>query len=117
MDEWLGLSDSVVIVADFGDGKLGGFAEVGTRSAAGGCLTTPVAYLEGWWVDPQFRRRGVGAALIAAAETWAKAQGHSELASDALLDNVVSQAAHVRLGFIEVERVVLFRKALRAGAV
>jgi aminoglycoside 6'-N-acetyltransferase I len=115
MAEWLARPDTVVIVADASDGQLRGFAEVGERSVADSCDTSPVAYLEGWWVDAAVRRQGVGASLIAAAEAWAMARGFSEFASDTTLDNVGSQEAHVRLGFVEVERAVLYRKVLRAA--
>jgi aminoglycoside 6'-N-acetyltransferase I len=89
-----------------------GFAELSLRSAVEGCHTDPVAYLEGWYVEPSFRRQGVGAALIRAAEAWARALGCTEMGSDVELDNAGSLAAHARLGFQEVERVVLFRKDL-----
>ena len=110
MDAWLARPDTVVLVAEVDGGRLAGFAELGARSVADGCLTTPVAYLEGWWVDPEWRRQGVGAALVTAAEAWARAEGYTELASDTTLDNTVSQAAHRRLGFVEMERAVLYRK-------
>ena len=116
MDEWLARPDAVVIVADAGAGQLRGFAEVGERSVADSCETSPVAYLEGWWVDAEARQQGVGAMLIAAAEAWAMARGLSEFASDTTLDNVDSQAAHIRLGFVEVERAVLYRKVLRTAS-
>jgi aminoglycoside 6'-N-acetyltransferase I len=109
---WLARGDAVVLVADAGGGRLSGFAEVGERSTADGCDTSPVAYLEGWWVDADCRRQGIGAALAAAAEEWARARGHREFASDTTLDNMISQAAHRRLGFTEVERAVLYRKVL-----
>ena len=89
-----------------------GFAEVGTRSLADGCETSPVAYLEGWYVDADMRRQGVGTALIRAAEAWAREKGLNEFASDAELENIESQQAHVALGFHEVERVVLYLKTL-----
>ena len=112
MEEWLRRPDTVVLVADAGGARLAGFAEIGARSYADGCETTPVAYLEGWWVDEDFRRQGVGRGLIEAAEAWAREGGHAELASDAELHNVISQMAHTRLGFTEVERAVLYRKPL-----
>src|SRR5690606_11794453 len=59
VDEWLDSADQgtlrvgvAVFVADRGDGRLAGFAEIGLRSYAEGCLSTPVAFLEGWYVDP-----------------------------------------------------------------
>ena len=104
--------DAAVFVADRGDGRLAGYVEVGLRAYADGCDTSPVGYLEEWWVDADVRHRGVGGRLVAAAERWARAQGCREMASDALLDNAVSQRAHARLGYAEVDRVVQFRKAL-----
>jgi aminoglycoside 6'-N-acetyltransferase I len=95
------------------DGAVVGFLEVGLRSHADGCdPARPVGYLEGWYVEAVHRRRGLGRRLVAAAEAWARAQGCTELASDTWLDATASQAAHAALGFEEVDRCVLFRKAL-----
>lgn len=90
--------DAAVFVVDRGDGTLAGFVELGARPYADGCATSPVGYIEAWYVDADVRRRGVGRALLAAAEAWARARGYREMASDATLDNVVSQAAHARAG-------------------
>jgi aminoglycoside 6'-N-acetyltransferase I len=79
---------------------------------ADSCETSPVAYLEGWYVDEDLRRQGVGTALVRAAETWARSKGLKELASDMQLANADSQLAHAALGFIEVERLVAYRKVL-----
>lgn len=110
---WLAREDAVVLVAERPEGGgLAGFAEVGTRAYADDCETSPVAYLEGWYVDPDERLAGVGAALVHAAEAWARARGLRELASDTQVGNVVSQAAHLALGFAETGRVVQYRKPL-----
>jgi aminoglycoside 6'-N-acetyltransferase I len=94
-----------------------GFAELSIRPYAEDCVTDRVAYLEGWYVVPEARRRGVGRALVEAAERWAVTQGCTEFGSDALLDNDVSAAAHHALGFVETVQIRCFRKALepRAG--
>ena len=102
-----------VIVADRGDGSLAGFVEIGSRSYAEGCETTPVAYVEGWYVDPDARRAGLGARLLKATETWALEHGFSEIASDTELGNDVSRQVHIALGFEEVERQICFKKRLR----
>ena len=115
MDEWLAQSDTTVIVVPRIGGAgagLAGFAEVGTRSIAESCESSPVAFLEGWYVDPDLRRQGVGTALVRAAETWARTKGFKELASDTQLANTDSQRAHAAVGFIEVERLVAYRKVL-----
>jgi len=38
------------------NGTLAGFIELSLRSVAEGCLHSPVPYIEGWYVDPAYRR-------------------------------------------------------------
>ncbi|WP_064749337.1 aminoglycoside 6'-N-acetyltransferase [Lysobacter antibioticus] len=95
------------------DGRVQGFAEASLRSDyVNGTETSPVGFLEGWYVAPQQRGRGYGRALIEAVEAWTRERGCSELASDAELDHRDSHAAHAACGFAETERVVYFRKRL-----
>ena len=89
-----------------------GFVEASIRPWVDWCDTRPVGYVEGWYVRPEFRRRGVGRALVAAAEQWAADRGCVEMASDAYVSNIVSQQAHVAVGFEQHESVVRFRKRL-----
>jgi aminoglycoside 6'-N-acetyltransferase I len=106
-------SDAEVFVIERADGKsLAGFVEVGTRSVVDGCLSSPVGYIEAWYVDPDIRQSGFGRALLDRAEKWAIAQGYTEMGSDALIDNDVSHAAHKKCGYIEVDRVITYRKSL-----
>ncbi len=91
-----------------------GFAEVSRRAYAEGCLTSPVGFLEGWFVEPGYRGLGVGRALVSAAESWARGEGCREFASDTEYDNLASAAAHEALGFAEVETLRCFRKDLGA---
>lgn len=79
---------------------------------ADGCTTHPVGYVEGWYVDPAFRRQGVGRPLVQAAEAWAASQGCREMASDAHLENTISVAAHRALGSQDEAPTVRFRKWL-----
>jgi aminoglycoside 6'-N-acetyltransferase I len=114
-DEFDGLlehADQVVFVAERHAGGLCGMVEAGIRAFANPVDEQPCAFVEGWWVDADVRRTGVGRALIAAVEDWARARGFHELGSDALLENTVSHAAHLALGFEERERTVAFRKWL-----
>jgi aminoglycoside 6'-N-acetyltransferase I len=104
----------VLFVAEDRDGSLVGFLECGLRSHAESCNPSrPVGYVEGWYVAEGHRRRGIGKNLLAAAEDWARGQGCVEMASDAVIDNLLSQNVHQCLGFEVVERSVLFRKALQ----
>jgi aminoglycoside 6'-N-acetyltransferase I len=104
-----------VLVAE-GESGLLGFAEVSIRAYAEGCRTDRVGYLEGWFVEPDARRRGIGRQLVAAAEAWARAQGCVEFAPDAEADNELSAAAHRALGFAEVGLIRCFRRDLQANA-
>jgi aminoglycoside 6'-N-acetyltransferase I len=90
-----------------------GFIEGSIRSDyVNGTASSPVGFVEGVYVAPASRRKGVARQLYAAIGDWAKARGCSELASDALVDNEVSQRAHRALGFRETERVVYFTRIL-----
>lgn len=103
---------AVVLVAERSPGQLAGFIEIGLRPYAEGCETTPVPFIEGWYVDADLRRSGVGTSLVRAAEEWARSRGYSEIASDVELANTVSQAAHEALGYEETSRLVCYRRNL-----
>lgn len=93
------------------DGTLCGLVEVSIHTSAPGCETERIGYLEAWYVDPDCRNQGVGRALAQRAETWARAEGCVEMASDTTPDYPLSLAAHAALGYEMVE--CFFRKELR----
>jgi aminoglycoside 6'-N-acetyltransferase I len=96
-----------------GAGRPTGFIEAAVRGDyVNGTETSPVAFVEGLYVKPEYRRQGWAASLMRAIEAWARDMGCQELASDAALDNRPSHAAHLALGFEETERVVYFRKVI-----
>lgn len=101
-----------VAVADTGNGRLVGFLEASIRHQVEDCDTENVGYLEGWFVDTDYRRQGIGAGLVAAAEDWAREHGCTEMASDAEIGNAISQQAHAKLGYEETSRLVHLRKEL-----
>ncbi|MEP6788602.1 MAG: aminoglycoside 6'-N-acetyltransferase [Acidobacteriota bacterium] len=115
-DEMVGVLENsdaqFVVVADIGDGRLAGFLEASIRSHVEDCETDNVGYLEGWFVEEDYRRSGIGGRLVAFAEEWARRKGCTEMASDAEIDNDVSQKAHARLGYEETSRLVHLRKEL-----
>lgn len=89
------------------------FAEAAIRyDYVNGADTSPVGFLEGIHVAPAYRNQGVARKLVRAIADWVISRGCRELASDAKIDNTVSQAMHKALGFEETERVVYFRKGL-----
>jgi aminoglycoside 6'-N-acetyltransferase I len=107
------MPEAVLVAAAGGPAcRLVGFAEVSRRAYAEGCESSPVGFLEGWYVVPDCRRAGIGRALVRAAEEWARRMGRTEFASDALAENTGGAAAHLALGFEEVEVIRCFRKGL-----
>jgi len=102
-----------VFVADAG-GELAGFVGVSMRDHVEGCETGPVGYIEGWYVEPEYRGRGIGRALMHEAEDWAVGHRCREMASDASLSNQRGQLLHAQLGYEEAERRIVFRKRLDA---
>ena len=101
-----------VFVAEREDGRLCGLLEAGTRPYADGCDTSPVGYIEGWYVDEDLRGRGIGRALVAEAEDWARDRGLHEMASDTALTNEAGHKAHLALGYRDMEHLVHFAKKL-----
>jgi aminoglycoside 6'-N-acetyltransferase I len=92
------------------EGGLCGLVEVSIHASAPGCTTDRVGFLEAWYVDSDWRQRGVGRALVERAEAWARAVGCTEMASDTDPFYPLSPVAHGALGYEEVAR--YFRKDL-----
>jgi aminoglycoside 6'-N-acetyltransferase I len=76
------LQEGVTLVVERPAGGLCGFIEVSLRNYAEGCKTSPVAYIEGWYVDEDIRRRTLGSRIVQTAEAWARHQGLKEMARD-----------------------------------
>jgi len=109
-------SDEVaVFVVDTGAPTLGGFVELSVRDRVDGALSERVGYVEGWYVAPELRGRGVGRRLMDAAEAWTRELGLTELGSDVELGNTASLRAHAALGFKETFRLVHFLKRVGPG--
>jgi aminoglycoside 6'-N-acetyltransferase I len=108
---------SATFVAESEDGCRCGFVEISLRREADGCASSPVGYIEGIFVLPNFRRSGAGRLLTKAARCWAAARGCTELASDCHADNEASIQFHLRAGFEITERLVHFRQAIPAAEV
>ena len=101
-----------VLIAFDDQGNALGFIELSIRAYAEGCETDHVAFVEGWFVEQDARGKGVGAALIGAAEDWARSQGCTELGSNAEIENLSSAAAHLAVGFTETGVIRFFKKSL-----
>ena len=105
-------TDTQLVLVAEKDGRLVGFLEASIRPFVEDCETDNVGYLEGWFVEPGFRRYGIGRDLVRAAERWARKKGCTEMASDAEIGNDLSLAAHLKLGYEETSRLVHLRKDL-----
>lgn len=104
--------ETPIFVAEDEQGRIAGFLEASLRKYADCCSTSPVGYIEGWYVLPEYRKKGIGKALVAEAERWARERGCQEMGSDELIENHLSQRVHRQLGYEEVERLVIFRKKI-----
>ena len=90
-----------------------GFAQCGLRfDYVEGTKSSPVGYLEGIFVEENFRNKGYAKELLNACENWAKDKGCKEFASDCELDNLTSLKFHLSMGFDEANRIICFSKEL-----
>ncbi len=112
LDDLLADPDAGIFVASNADGKLVAFIEASLRDYGEGCETSPVGYIEAWYVDEHLRGQKLGKEMVRVAENWAREKGCTEMASDTWLENDVSIAAHLKMGYEEVERLVHFVKRL-----
>ena len=112
LDDLLADEDTAVFMAFNEQGQPVGFIEVSLRSYAEGCETSPVGYIEAWFVGVLVRGQKLGRDLVHTAEQWARKMGCSEMASDTWLENDASITAHLRLGYHEADRLVHFVKRL-----
>jgi aminoglycoside 6'-N-acetyltransferase I len=72
-----------VVVADVSGGdQIIGFAELSVRRKVPGCRTDRVGFVEGLYVVPSWRLRGVGRQLLRAGRAWARQIGCTEFATD-----------------------------------
>ena len=110
-EEWSGAECAVLLATE--EGLPLGFAQCQLRSDyVEGTETSPVGYLEGIYVRPESRHKGVASALLSACEGWARQRGCTEFASDCELENENSAAFHLAAGFTEANRIICFTKRL-----
>lgn len=99
------------IYLSFEDQDYIGFIHLSIRSDyVEGSNSSPVGYVEGIYVKPRYRRRGMSRKLIQIGEQWCKAQGCTQIASDIELPNRSSYDFHVCVGFKEANWIIAFIK-------
>ena len=112
LGETLSQPDAAFFLAFDGETPVG-FAQCQLRrDYVEGTEGSPVGYLEGIFVAEGYRHQGVARELLAACEGWAKEQGCTEFASDCELSNAESLRFHLRVGFLEANRIICFTKKL-----
>lgn len=77
-----------------------------------GSTSSPVGYLEGVYIEPNFRKQNLAKVLVDKCCDWAKQKGCSEFASDCELNNDTSLKFHKKIGFKEANRIICFIKKL-----
>lgn len=77
-----------------------------------GTETSPLGYLEGVYVKENYRKKGYARELVEDCEKWAREKNCKEFARDCLLENTDSLKLHLAIGFIEVNRIICFKKIL-----
>lgn len=75
-----------------------------------GSSSSPVGYVEGLYVEENYRLKGISRKLVEQGEQWSKSMGCTEMGSDTWLDNYESQQFHISIGFKEAGRIVAFIK-------
>lgn len=106
-------SENAVIFMKYADGSEAGFAQCQLRNDyVEGTESSPVGYLEGIFIEEEYRRRGYAGELLSRCEEWAKEKGCTEFASDCEIGNDVSLEFHLSVGFAEANRIICFRKKI-----
>lgn len=98
------------------DGRLGGFIEITLYPKLDFSDSKPIGFIEGWYVDEDIRKMGVGRKLVNTAIKWIISQGCTEIASDVEVGNLISQEAHLCLGFKEVKienECIFYKKSVK----
>lgn len=106
---WSGSRDVACFVAEENGGVVG-FLELSLRDDATRGERAPVAHVEGWYVMPEWQGRGVGRALIAAGDAWARTHRCETLTAHTPLDDGGAYAMHTALGFTPTAQVVHWRR-------
>ena len=97
----------------YADGQPAAFMSLSLRhDYVEGAESSPVGYLEGIYVRPGHRRKGIAKELVQFAKQWARSRGCAELASDCEIGNEASRAFHERTGFAEANRIICFTMGL-----
>ena len=111
-EEIMSNGESAIFLLEL-EGKAAGFAQCQLRhDYVEGTDSSPVGYLEGIFIEEAYRKQGHAKELLKRCEEWAKEMNCTEFASDCELDNEVSLAFHLKMGFLEANRIICFTKVI-----
>ena len=111
-EEILSSESQILFLAEDND-KIIGFADCSLRDDyVEGTHGGVIGYLEGIYIDPPYRMKGIAKALVSLCEDWAREKGCKEFASDCELYNDESYRFHLKIGFKEANRLICFVKEL-----
>lgn len=106
------LATFLVFEKKYESGQVIGMIELSLRNIVDGCLSSPVAYLEGLYLTEKFQGKGLGKEMLDFVKKWAREKGCSELAVDTEIENGRAQKFYLKNGFQETYRIVQFRMGL-----
>lgn len=93
------------------DNEYIGFINISIRTDyVEGSNSSPVGFVEGIYVKPGYRNKGIAKELITKGEEWAKSKGCTQMGSDIEIDNDISYKFHQKVGFDEANRIICFIK-------
>ena len=105
----LGSSSETCFLAESDTGSLVGFLEISVRTTR----SHTYGYLEGWYVAPEYRHRGIGSSLIDHAENWLLHRSVEVIFSDTDQANYTeSLPAHAHSGYTPIRQFTLLKKDL-----
>ncbi|MEO9871609.1 GNAT family N-acetyltransferase [Ekhidna sp.] len=95
-------------------GKRAGFSIFSIRTDyVEGAEKTPTGYLEGIFVEQEFRKLGIAKEFVQLGEKWCKERGCRQIGSDTWLTDTKSRDFHKKVGFWEEDELVHFLKDIK----
>ncbi|MBD7964042.1 aminoglycoside 6'-N-acetyltransferase [Fictibacillus norfolkensis] len=104
-------SDKDKVIVYLMHAQLIAFIHISVRSDyVEGSQDSPTGFIEGIYVKPEYRKKGISKKLIEKGESWLKTKGCSQIGSDIEQSNITSYHFHKSVGFKEVNRLIAFIK-------
>ena len=103
-------NDLCCFIAQDSEQKVIGFVELSLRNIVDGVAGGPVGYIEGLYLEPEFRNKGYGGMLISKAIAWFKDKGCKHMGTDAEIENKGAQKYYEKLGFERKWTIVQYLK-------